>query len=127
MKKNLLKILMLLIFIIIISFSIQTKTYAMNNNNIIAISKLNIDTGNYKPVISEDQKFNSMVSTILGIIQVIGAIALVIGIAIIGFKSILGSAEEKAVDKNKFIGLIVGAIMLLGGSTIAKFIISAIE
>lgn len=44
-----------------------------------------------------------------------------------GFNTIIGSAEEKAVEEKKAIGLIVGAVMIFGVTTIAKFIISIVD
>ena len=70
---------------------------------------------------------NSIVGTILGALQIIGAFAIVLGIAIVGFQILLGSANDKADGKGKAIGFIIGAIMLFSITTIAKLIISAVE
>lgn len=70
---------------------------------------------------------NSIVGTILGTLQVIGAFAIVLGIALVGFQILLGSANDKADGKGKAIGFIIGAIMLFSITTIAKLVISAVE
>ena len=70
---------------------------------------------------------NSIVGTILGALQIIGGFAIVLGIAVVGFQILLGSANDKADGKGKAIGFIVGAIMLFSITTIAKLIISAVE
>ena len=70
---------------------------------------------------------NSIVGTILGALQIIGGFAIVLGIAVVGFQILLGSANDKADGKGKAIGFIIGAIMLFSITTIAKLIISAVE
>lgn len=70
---------------------------------------------------------NSIVGTILGALQIIGGFAIVLGIAVVGFQILLGSANDKADGKGKAIGFIIGAIMLFSITTIAKLVISAVE
>lgn len=86
-----------------------------------------IDTGSYKPEITNNTKANSMIGKIFGALQIIGMIAIVLSIALVGFNTMLGSAEEKAQGKGKAIGILFGAIMITAVSTIAKLIISAVE
>lgn len=86
-----------------------------------------INTGSYKPTITNNSRANSMISKIFGALQVVGGIAIVISIAMIGFNSILGSADEKAQGKGKAVGILFGAIMIIGVSTIAKLILSVVE
>lgn len=86
-----------------------------------------INTGSYKPTISNNSRANSMISKIFGALQVVGGIAIVISIAMIGFNNILGSADEKAQGKGKAVGILFGAIMIAGVSTIAKLILSVVE
>ena len=66
-------------------------------------------------------------NTILGAIIAIGAILITVFIAITSFEMILGSAEEKAVTKEKFTGYLIAAFVLTGGAAIAKIIISVAE
>ena len=86
-----------------------------------------IDPSQYKPEPQQNTKMNSIVGTILGALQIIGAFAIVLGIAVVGFQILLGSANDKADGKGKAIGFIIGAIMLFSITTIAKLIISAVE
>lgn len=85
------------------------------------------DPGNYKPTIDTNPVSKEMVGKILSILQVIGVIGTVIAIAIIGLKTIFGSAGEKALEKEKYVGILIAVIMITSGITIAKFIISAVE
>ena len=81
-----------------------------------------IDPSQYKPEPQQNTKMNSIVGTILGALQIIGAFAIVLGIAVVGFQILLGSANDKADGKGKAIGFIIGAIMLFSIT-----IISAVE
>lgn len=91
------------------------------------MADLTIDPSQYKPEPQQNTKMNSIVGTILGTLQVIGAFAIVLGIAVVGFQILLGSANDKADGKGKAIGFIIGAIMLFSITTIAKLVISAVE
>ena len=82
--------------------------------------------GNYKPSVGGG-KIMEVTNIVLGIMIAIGAILITVFIAITGFGMILGSAEEKAVAKEKFTGYLIAAVLLTGGATIAKFIISFAE
>lgn len=84
-----------------------------------------IDSG-YKPTAQGGEIINAT-NTILGIIIAIGAILITVFIALTGFGMILGSAEEKAVSKEKFAGYLIAAIILTSGATIAKIIINIAE
>ena len=64
---------------------------------------------------------------ILNATIVIGVILITVFIAITGFGMILGSAEEKAVTKEKFTGYLIAAFVLTGGAAIARIIISVAE
>lgn len=85
------------------------------------------NTGMYEPTIDTNPIAKGMLQKILAILQVIGVIATVIAIALAGFKTILGSASEKAMEKEKYMGILIAAIMITSGITIARFIISAVE
>ena len=65
-----------------------------------------IDPSQYKPEPQQNTKMNSIVGTILGALQIIGAFAIVLGIAVVGFQILLGSANDKADGKGKAIGFI---------------------
>ena len=130
MGKKLLKVIIISISIIITIFSLQQKSYADNDEASVGDSGVGssiLNTKDYEPSFEKSDSFNSKVATLLSILQVVGVIAIVIGIAIMGFNTIMGSAEEKAVEEKKAIGLIVGAVMIFGVTTIAKFIISIVE
>lgn len=78
----------------------------------------------YKPTTDLGGTGEEIVGKILGVAIAIGGIAGVISIALIGFNTILGSASEKAANQEKYIGVLVGAILITSGSIIARIIMS---
>ena len=133
MKKVLAKIILaFVIFLITMNIQYQSNAYTYSSDSGIYMADLTIDPSQYKPEPQQNTKTNSivgaeMVGTILGALQIIGAFAIVLGIAVVGFQILLGSANDKADGKGKAIGFIIGAIMLFSITTIAKLIISAVE
>lgn len=130
MKKVLAKIILaFVIFLITMNIQYQSNAYTYSSDSGIYMADLTIDPSQYKPEPEPQQntKMNSIVGTILGALQIIGGFAIVLGIAVVGFQILLGSANDKADGKGKAIGFIVGAIMLFSITTIAKLIISAVE
>jgi type IV secretory pathway VirB2 component (pilin) len=128
MKKVLAKIILaFVIFLITMNIQYQSNAYTYSSDSGIYMADLTIDPSQYKPEPQQNTKMNSIVGTILGALQIIGGFAIVLGIAVVGFQILLGSANDKADGKGKAIGFIVGAIMLFSITTIAKLIISAVE
>ena len=128
MKKVLAKIILaFVIFLITMNIQYQSNAYTYSSDLGIYMADLTIDPSQYKPEPQQNTKMNSIVGTILGALQIIGAFAIVLGIAVVGFQILLGSANDKADGKGKAIGFIIGAIMLFSITTIAKLIISAVE
>ena len=78
----------------------------------------------YKPNenLGETTIFSEMVSSVLGVISVIGIFVAVAGIMIIGIKTIFGSVEEKADYKKKILPFIIGAIILFVPATAVRLI-----
>lgn len=88
-----------------------------------------LDDEGYKPKVSlsEDGKAMNVVVIILNVLTVLGVIAIVVSTALIGFNMILGSASEKAVAQEKFVGIIIASALITGGTIIARIIISVAE
>lgn len=128
MEKVLAKIILaFVIFLIIMNIQYQSNAYTYSSDSGTYMADLTIDTSQYKPKPQQNTKMNSIVGTILGALQIIGGFAIVLGIAVVGFQILLGSANDKADGKGKAIGFIIGAIMLFSITTIAKLVISAVE
>lgn len=90
-------------------------------------SGFEINTDLFQPGLNGVGKASEITSILLGVFTVLGAIITVISIAIIGFNTILGSANEKAEYQQKLVGVIIGAIVLMCGSIIARVLISFAE
>lgn len=65
----------------------------------------------------------TIASRVLGLLQIISAILAVILIAYLGFKMLLGSANEKADVQKQFIPLIIGVVIVFAASSIAKLLL----
>ncbi len=59
---------------------------------------------------------------ILGILTVVGVVISVVTLAIIGVKFLLGSVEEKANYKQTLLPWVIGALILMGASTIPNIV-----
>lgn len=59
---------------------------------------------------------------ILGIIRNIAAVLLVVLLAVLGLKFMMGSTEEKAEYKKSFLPLIIGTVIVLLATSIGGFI-----
>ncbi len=81
----------------------------------------------YKPSIANSSGWISIVESVLGVLQVVGLIGCVILLALFGFNTILGSANEKAVAHEKYGGFLIGIVLITGGISIAKIVISVAE
>lgn len=81
----------------------------------------------YKPSVSLDtanSRVGDIISKLLGYLTVIGICVIVVSTAAIGFDFLMGSANQKAISKEKLIGLLIASILLTGGSILAKIIIN---
>ena len=105
------KIISVLLIVIVLA-SVANSVFAISPGDINAVNPKSEDTTDIKNVAGK----------ILGWIQAIAAVAAVIIIAILGLKYMIGSTEERADYKKSFIPLIVGIVVVLGASTIAKFL-----
>ena len=81
----------------------------------------------YGPTVQMGESSMNIVETILGVLTVSGIAIGIVGIALIGFNSILGSASEKAAGKEKYVGIVIAALLITGGSVIAKLLINFAE
>lgn len=61
-------------------------------------------------------------STVIDALTTAGIVISVIILIVLGFKYMIGSAEEKADYKKSFIPYIVGAILIFAASTVASMI-----
>lgn len=117
MKKYIKLILILLSIVAIIAVTTQS-VYASV-----------IDTNQYNPgsvSTSDTGRITDITASVLKIIRYIGIVVTAIVITIIGFKYILGSAEEKANYKEGLVPLIIGCILLIATTSIPSLIVSVV-
>lgn len=120
MKKNIIRILLILLIITFIGNLFLT---SIGQNNVFAGSTI-IDPENYNPSntkISTDE-LTTKVAVIFNVIQVIGIIVAVITLMIIGIKIFTGSVEEKANYKQHLVPWVIGAVLVVTGTSVPKLI-----
>lgn len=66
----------------------------------------------------------SLGQQILGIVQLVGSIAAVVVLVVLGIKYMMGSASEKAEYKKTMIPYLVGAILIFGASAITQVVVN---
>lgn len=108
-------------------FLILIITFLLVNifNEVFAIDPDSYNPGNVTT--EEAVAVTNKVGVVLGAIRNISVVVAVIALMIIGFKYIIGSAEEKANYKATMIPYIIGCIMAVAGTTIVDFIYKAIH
>ena len=62
---------------------------------------------------------------IMNILIAVGVIVSIVMIAILGFKFILGSPEQKAVDMGYWLIYLTGAVLMVAGAAIVRFILNS--
>ena len=76
---------------------------------------------------SQSQQLSSLGGKVLSALQIIGFIAGVVILVVLGLKYMMGSLEEKAEYKKTMIPYLVGAIIVIAAPTLAKGIFSMIQ
>ena len=105
----------LLIFIILISI-ILNFTYVYADD--LGLGDLNA----YKGIGSSSATFLNKTSNILYIVQVVGTIAAVIVLMVLGIKYLAGSVEEKSELKKNMWPYLLGAFILFAGVPLIRMI-----
>ena len=127
-NKTLCKIILSLILILICSSSL---CYAEEPAEVSQKLGVGISVEGFKPNISIDENNDSpainIIIKILDLMRILGIIAFVVAVALIGFNMVLGSASQKAEGQGKLVGLVIASVVLFGGSSIAKLIIEIAE
>lgn len=72
-------------------------------------------------------KVTTIGGKIINIIQVVGIVVAIAVVLIIGIKYMTGSVEQKAEYKKVMIPYIIGAVLLVAGTSIVKFIFNTIN
>jgi len=113
------KIVSVLLMVVMLTATLSTMSFA-------TLKPGDIESGTAS-LTGTDTTIKNIGKTILDIIRNIAAILLVVLLAVLGIKFMMGSAEEKAEYKKTFIPLIIGAIVLISAFSLASFLFSALE
>ena len=65
-------------------------------------------------------KVQNLGSDVIGIIQVVGSVAAVAVLVVLGIKYMMGSTEEKAEYKKTLMPYVIGAVLIFAASNIAS-------
>lgn len=115
MKKSL-KIFAVVLIAMLVVFSVSTSSYADSAKDVI--SGINADTSGIN-----SQGMKNIAGRVLGLLQIVSAILAVILVAYLGFKMVLGSANEKADVQKQFIPLIIGVTIVFAATSIANLLL----
>ena len=97
-------------------FSVSTFSYADSAKDVVTGINANM-TG------IDSSGMKSIAGRVLGLLQIVSAILAVILIAYLGFKMVLGSANEKADVQKQFIPLIIGVTIVFAATSIANLLL----
>ena len=103
------KVLSILVVTLILLTAVSNVAFALDPSTIKGDTK---NTGSIKTVGQQ----------IIGIIQVVGSIAAVAVLVVLGIKYMMGSTEEKAEYKKTMIPYLIGAILIFAASNIAGMV-----
>ena len=103
-------ILILMVFLFIINITVSSFAWSIGSFN------------PKKTTVNGIEKVVDFGNSVVSVITVIGIIASVIILIIIGIKYMLGSIEEKATYKKSLLPYVIGAGLLFAASTIANII-----
>lgn len=115
MKKSL-KIFAVVLMAMLVVFSVSAFSYADTPGQVI--SGINANMNGIKT-----DGIKSIAGRVLGLLQIASAILAVILIAYLGFKMVLGSANEKADVQKQFIPLIIGVTIVFAATSIANLLL----
>lgn len=115
MKKSL-KIFAVVLMAMLVVFSVSTFSYADSAKDVVTNINANM-TG------IDSNGMKSIAGRVLGLLQIVSAILAVILIAYLGFKMVLGSANEKADVQKQFIPLIIGVTIVFAATSIANLLL----
>ena len=111
MKKSL-KIFAVVLIAMLVVFSVSTSSAKD------VIGGINADTSGIN-----SQGMKTIAGRVLGLLQIVSAILAVILVAYLGFKMVLGSANEKADVQKQFIPLIIGVTIVFAATSIANLLL----
>lgn len=116
MNKRTIKIISAILIAMMLIFSVSSMVCAFNGPGSY--------TGNPP---SDSSDIDNLGNKIIGVLRVIGSIAAVVILMVLGFKYMMGSAEDKADYKKSMIPYLVGAVCIFLAPIIAGAIYNFIQ
>ena len=110
------KILAIIFVAIMLVSTVSNTAFAAAAGGLSVPSATNVDASN----------LNTLISKVLGVLQIVGVGVAVIWLMILGIKYMTGSTEEKAVDKKSLLPYIIGAVLVGAAPFIATAIFNMI-
>ena len=109
-KTKILVLILITMLLIILPLTTNASGYQINPDNYKS-------DGPNEEEVKEMYKFGG---SIAGVIQIVGTIASVGAIMIIGIRYMMASADEKAEYRERMIPYFIGAILLFGASNVVR-------
>ena len=95
---------------------------AVGTNVFAAVSGVSNPSALTGQAVSGTDKITNIGNQIITILTIVGTVASVIVLIVLGLKYMMGSAEEKAEYKKTMIPYVVGAILIFAGATIVNVV-----
>jgi len=114
MKKTV-KLLSILMIVAIVTLTVSAPVFANG-------TQATVDGVKEKITYGDASSMQEIAGKILGFIRNIAIVGGVVIIAVLGVKYMMGSLEEKSEYKKSMIPLIVGIVVVMGATTIAKLL-----
>lgn len=115
------KIVSILLMIMMLTFTLSTVVMASNPVDDV------INTMDGEKDTVDASGVSKIGGQIAGILTTVGIVVAVIVLLILGIKYMMGSASEKAEYKKTMIPYLVGAVLVLGASSIVKIVFSTLN
>lgn len=80
--------------------------------------------GDQTGTVSNSQNVTNIGKQIIGVVQIIGIIAAIVVLLVLGIKYMMGSAQEKAEYKKTMIPYVIGALLIFAASTLVNILYS---
>lgn len=107
MNKKSIKIISAILMAMILIFSISSMVFAIDPSTL---------TGDTSVSSTQISQFGNQ---IIGILKIVGSVVAVVMLMVLGFKYMMGSAEDKADYKKSMIPYLVGAVLIFLAPMIA--------
>ena len=128
MKKNVKKVVLIILLLLSIFLLISPKVYGADSISSIFTKADNfINQKDSNTITISEESLQDMSKTLYNVLLIIGIILAVIIGMILGIKFMTGSIEEKAKVKETLIPYVAGCIVIFGAFTIWKVVVEVLQ